>query len=126
MIRLIATGDDPGILIDWRDRQLPAGPYRLVMRVRGGGPADGELMYTVSPGDNPQRGKKISFAIEGDPKAWQDIDLPIPERKRMYQLRIDPRQKPGELMIAEMKLIGADDSVITSWPISLTGGNRKN
>ncbi|QDU89309.1 Arylsulfatase [Pirellulimonas nuda] len=126
VVRLIASGDDPGILIDWRDRQLPDGPYRFVMRVRAGDAADGELMYTVNPGDNPQRGKKIAFAIEGDSNAWQDIDLLIPERQRIFRLRVDPRKQPGELLISEIRLIGADGSVITSWPISRTGENRKD
>ncbi len=115
--RLIASGDDPGILIDWRGDQLPSGPYRLVMRVRGGGPANGELMYTLNPGDNPMRGKTIEFAIEGDSQTWQEIDLPIPERNRIYQLRMDPRKNPGELEIGEMQLLKADGSAITSWQI---------
>ena len=117
MVHLIASGDDPGVLIDWRNRQLPDGPYRLLMRVRGGGPANGQLMYTVNPGDTPQRGEKLAFTIEGDSQAWQPIDLAIPEQKRIYQLRMDPRESPGELMIGEMKLLGADGSVITAWHI---------
>lgn len=115
--RVIASGEHAGLLIDWREAQLPAGPYRLRMRVRGGGPGDGELLYTVTPGENPRRGKKIEFAIEGDSQTWQEIDLAIPVRDRVYQLRLNPRKKSGELMIVEMQLLTEDGSTITSWQI---------
>jgi hypothetical protein len=87
-----------------------------MIQLRGEGDAVGEVFYTLSPGQNSIRGKRISFDVPGDENDWQDINLKIHESQRVYQLRIDPRETPGEMTCKSLRLIGQNRALIGEWP----------
>ena len=114
-LKLLFTGDDPGIAMDLRSRKLPTGPYRLKFRLLGGRKGGGEVFYTTDPEVQLPRGKRIRFAVRADGK-WQNVRLELPTRKQLQRLRIDVSQEAGSATIADLTLEDATGTVITTWP----------
>ena len=120
-LRLVFTGDDPGIAMDLRGRQLPKGPYRLSFRLRDGGKDGGEVFYTTDPTTTLPKGERLEFNILAD-GTWQPIVVELPTSDRVYQLRLDVSPGAGKATIAELKLTAADGNQVMAWPEE---GNNK-
>ena len=120
-LRLQFTGEDPGIAMDLRERELPNGPYVLSFRLHGGVKNGGELFYTTDPKTALPHGERVEFAIRADGR-WQPITLALPTSGRIHQLRIDVSPGPGEATIAELKLTNAGGNQVMAWPEE---GNNK-
>jgi arylsulfatase len=120
MLQLRFTGDDPGIAMDLRQRELPDGPYRLSFRLLGGAQG-GEMFYTTDPKTTLPKSQRVEFDVRADGK-WQEIVLELPTNKRIHQLRLDVSPGPGEATIADLKLTDKEGNLITVWPQH--GGDR--
>jgi arylsulfatase A-like enzyme len=115
MLQLRFTGDDPGIAMDLRGRELPNGPYRLSFRLRGGTQGGGEMFYTIDPKTTLPKGKRVVFDVHNN-GTWQQLRLELPTDRRIYQLRLDVSNGPGKATIAELKLTDKEGRQIITWP----------
>ncbi|MHC4518241.1 MAG: arylsulfatase [Planctomycetota bacterium] len=115
MLQLRFTGDDPGIAMDLRGRELPKGPYRLSFRLLGGTQDGGDVFYTVDPKTTLPKGKRVPFDVYND-GTWQQLALVLPTDSRIYQLRIDVGSGPGKAIIAELELTDKAGKRIVVWP----------
>jgi hypothetical protein len=120
-LRLEFSGDDPGIAMDLRGRDIPAGPYRLTFRLQSGTKGDGELFYTTDPRTTLPKGERVEFDVDADGK-WHDTKLRLPVEKRIYQLSLDVGAGASQATISGLKLIDSNGKQIISWPQS---GNEK-
>ncbi|MEL6106039.1 MAG: arylsulfatase [Planctomycetota bacterium] len=116
-IRLTFTGDDPGIAIDLRGRQLPNGPYRLTFKLKSSTAGNGEFFYTADAKTVLPKGKRISFPVQSG-EQWQAVQIDLPDSKRLYQIRIDVSDGPGTASIADLKLSDGSGQRIIRWPAS--------
>jgi len=115
MLQLTFTGDDPGIAMDLRGRDMPNGPYRLRFRLLDGARHGGEVFYTTDPKTTLPRGERVEFYVLAN-GLWQPIAIDIPTSKRIYQLRIDVSSGPGKATIAELRLTNTEGRQIVAWP----------
>jgi len=115
MLQLQFTGDDPGIAMDLRRRELPNGPYCLTFRLLDGVKHGGEVFYTTDPKTTLPKGERLEFDILADGK-WQPITVQLPTDKRIHQLRLDVSPGPGKATIADLKLTDQDGNPIAAWP----------
>ena len=115
MWQLEFTGDDPGILIDWRGHEIASGPYELSFRMRGGDKNGGELYYTVDEQMIPQRGVRLPIQRQENPDSWQELKFKLPIEGRIFQLRIDPAQGPGKATITNLTLRDKNGKTIVAW-----------
>jgi arylsulfatase A-like enzyme len=115
MLQLTFTGDDPGIAMDLRGRDMPKGPYHLRFRLLDGARHGGELFYTTNPKTTLPRGERVEFDILANGH-WQPIAIDIPTPTRIYQLRIDVSNGPGKATIAELRLTNTEGEQIAAWP----------
>lgn len=115
MLQLEFTGDDPGIAMDLRGRELPSGPYMLSFRLLDGTPGGGEVFYTTDPKTTLPHGERLEFDVVAD-GTWQSVVLELPTHRRIYQLRIDVSPGPGKATIAELKLADKEGHQIAAWP----------
>ncbi len=120
-LRLVFTGDDPGIAMDLRGRELPKGPYRLSFRLQGGGKDGGDVFYTTDPTTTLPKGERLEFNILAD-GTWEPIAVDLPTSDRVYQLRLDVSPGAGKATIAELKLTDTDGNQVMAWPEE---GNNK-
>ena len=114
-IRLKFTGADPGIAIDLRGRQLPAGPYQLTFKLKSKIEAEGELFYTTDAKTTLPRGNKITFPVEVG-KQWQIVSIHIPTTKRLFQIRLDVNDGPGTATIVDLALQDNAQQTRMCWP----------
>ena len=114
-LRLTFTGDDPGIAIDLRRRQLPDGPYQLTFKLKSSVDAKGEFFYTTDAISTLPRGNRISFAVRSGDQ-WQGVRIDIPDTQRLYQIRIDVNDGPGTASIADLELQDKAGKTRISWP----------
>jgi len=121
MLQLRFTGDDPGIAMDLRGRELPNGPYRLSFRLLGGTQGGGDMFYTVDPKTTLPKGTRVAFDVRSDGK-WQQLALELSTDTCIYQLRLDVSDGPGKATIAELKLTDKEGRQIAAWPTK--GGNK--
>jgi len=115
MLQLTFTGDDPGIAMDLRGRDMPNGPYRLRFRLLDGARHSGEVFYTTDPKTTLPKGERLEFDILANGH-WQPITIDLPTHKRIYQLRIDVSSGPGKATIAELRLTDTKGKQIAAWP----------
>jgi arylsulfatase len=115
MLQLRFTGDDPGIAMDLRGRDLPGGPYRLAFRLLDGAKHGGEVFYTTEPKTTLPKGEKIGFSILANGE-WQPIAVELPTDKRIHQLRLDVSPGPGKATIADLKLYDQHGNTLITWP----------
>ena len=115
MLQLRFTGDDPGIAMDLRGRELPNGPYRLSFRLRGGTQGGGEMFYTIDPKTTLPKGKRVAFDVRNN-GTWQQLTLELPTDRRIYQLRLDVSDGSGKATVAELKLTDKEGRQIIAWP----------
>ena len=116
-IRLIFTGDDPGIAIDLRGRQASDGPYRLSFKLKSSEEAKGEFFYTTDAKTSLPKGNRIRFPVQSGGQ-WQDVRIDIPNSERLYQIRIDVNDGPGTASIAELELQNDAGQTRVRWPDS--------
>jgi arylsulfatase A-like enzyme len=114
-LRLQFSGEDPGIAMDLRGRDLPNGPYRLSFRLLNGVKNGGEMFYTKDPRTTLPNGERVEFEILANGN-WQPIMLDLPTDARIYQLRIDVSPGEGRATIADLKLTDEQGNEIASWP----------
>ena len=117
-LRLEFSGDDPGIAMDLRGRDLPAGPYRLTFRLRGGTQGGGELFFTTDPKATLPKGKRIEFDVNSDAE-WHDMEIRLPTEKRIYQLRLDVGEGVSKATISDLTLSDSAGKQVISWPQSI-------
>lgn len=120
-LRLEFSGDDPGIAMDLRGRDMPVGPYRLKFRLQGGTKDGGELFYTTDPRTILPKGERIEFAVDADGK-WHDIDLRLSTEQRIYQLRLDVGDGVSKATVSGLTLLDSAGKRVIAWPQSK---NRK-
>jgi len=114
-LQLTFTGDDPGIAIDLRGRQLPAGPYQLTFKLKSAANAKGEFFYTTDARTTLPKGNRIAFPVKSG-EQWQAVRIDIPDTKRLYQIRIDVSDGPGTATIAGLELQDKARQAKVSWP----------
>ena len=117
MLQLQFTGDDPGIAMDLRGRELPNGPYRLSFRLLDGAKHGGEVFYTTDPKTTLPKGKWLQFDIQADGN-WQPISGDLPTDKRIHQLRLDVSPGPGKATIEGLMLSDQHGNVLITWPVA--------
>lgn len=116
-LRLDFSGDDPGIAMDLRGRDMLVGPYRLTFRLQGGTKGGGELFYTTDPKTILPKGERIEFAVDADGK-WHDIDLRLPTKQRIYQLRLDVGDGVSKATVSGLTLLDPAGKRVIAWPQS--------
>ena len=109
------TGDDPGIAMDLRNRDLADGPYHLTFQLKGGSTDGGEVFYTITQKNTLPKGKRIGFPVNADGN-WQDISIKLPTSTRIHQLRIDVCDGKGQATIKSLSLSGSDGKPLITWP----------
>ncbi|MBP62828.1 MAG: arylsulfatase, partial [Planctomycetaceae bacterium] len=114
-LQLTFTGDDPGIAIDLRGRQLSDGPYQLTFKLKSAADAEGEFFYTTDAKTTLPKGNRISFPVKSG-EQWQAVRIDIPDTKRLYQIRIDVNDGPGMASIAELELQDKAGQTRICWP----------
>lgn len=114
-LRLEFNGDDPGIAMDLRGRQIPVGPYQLRFRLRGGTKDGGEPFFTTDPGTVLPKGTRIEFPVRADDQ-WHDMELTLRAEKRIYQLRLDVGDGISSATIADLKLLDLNGKPVMFWP----------
>lgn len=115
VINLVFSGEDPGIAMDLRSQQLPAGPYSIRFRLKQSGENRGEVFFTTTPKAILPRGQRLEFAIENS-STWQVIEVPIDTKDRIYQVRIDLSDQIGKATLDQLELVDADGKTLISWP----------
>jgi arylsulfatase len=123
-LQLEFTGDDPGIAVDLRGRELAKGPYRLVFRLLGGGKGGGEVFYTLDPTTTLPKGDQLEFDILADGK-WQSIVVDLPTNDRIYQLRLDVSPGAGKATIADFSLLDQRGNTLINWPAARRSQQRQ-
>ena len=114
-LRLTFTGDDPGIAIDLRGREVAVGPYQLAFKLKSSAETDGEFFYTTDAKGILPRGSKVRFPVKAGDE-WQDVRIDIPDAKRLYQIRIDVSDGPGNAVISDLQLRDKAGQTKLSWP----------
>jgi arylsulfatase len=114
-LQLRFTGDDPGVAMDLRGKEMPGGPYLLSFRLLGGTQGGGEVFYTTDSKTTLPRGERVEFDVPAD-EQWRQITLVLPANGRLYQLRIDVSDGPGTATIADLTLADETGNRIISWP----------
>lgn len=115
MLKLQFTGEDPGIAMDLRGRNLPEGPYHLKFRLQGGSQGGGEVFYTTDAKTTLPKGERVSFDVVADGN-WQSVEIKLPTNQSLQQLRIDVSQGTGQATITDLELLNETGDVITKWP----------
>jgi len=113
-LRLEFSGDDPGIAMDLRGRDMPVGPYRLTFRLQGGTKGGGELFYTTDLKTILPKGERIEFSVDADGK-WHDIDLRLPTKQRIYQLRLDVGEGVSKAIVSGLTLLDSAGKRVITW-----------
>ncbi|MCP4776043.1 MAG: arylsulfatase, partial [Planctomycetaceae bacterium] len=75
-LRLVFSGDDPGIAMDLRKKSLTPGPYRLAFDLKGGSQGGGELFFTTDLKTVLPKGNRIPFEVVADGD-WQKVDIEL-------------------------------------------------
>jgi arylsulfatase len=114
-LQLQFSGDDPGIAIDLRGRQLPVGPYKLAFGLIGGSQNGGAVFYTTDPSTTLPKGERQTFPVQGNEQR-QELSVELPTNESLQQLRLDVCDGKGTATIFNLRLIGPNDTVLAAWP----------
>lgn len=115
ILKLRFTGNDPGIAIDLRRKQLPAGPYLLKFRLKGGSRGGGMAYLTTDNRTTLPNGTKIPFEVSAKDD-WQETTISLSTKKTIKQLRIDVSDGIGQAQIDQLRLESTDEKTLLSWP----------
>jgi len=122
-LQLRFTGDDPGIAMDLRNQQLPAGPYKLTFRLKGGSPNGGEVFFTTDAKTILPKGDHQTFTVKSDGQ-WHELSIELPTSKRIHQLRLDVCEAAGSATIADLTLSDNGETPLMSWPAKRKNTNK--
>lgn len=112
---LTFTGEDPGIAMDLRMlNELSTGPYHLTFELTTDTEGTGEIFYTTDRITSLPKGNRLNFPVRSSPKS-QKIQVELKTRKRLYQLRLDILEGPGEAVIQNLKLLDHDKKTLINW-----------
>ncbi len=114
-LRLVFSGDDPGIAMDLRKKSLTPGPYRLAFDLKGGSQGAGELFFTTDLKTVLPKGNRIPFEVVADGD-WQKVDIELKTDKAIQQLRLDVSEGSGEASIRQLRLTDDSGKVLFKWP----------
>ncbi|MCP4480915.1 MAG: arylsulfatase [Planctomycetaceae bacterium] len=114
-LRLVFSGDDPGIAMDLRKKSLTPGPYRLAFDLKGGSQGGGELFFTTDLKTVLPKGNRIPFEVVADGD-WQKVDIELKTDKAIQQLRLDVSEGSGEASIRQLRLTDDSGKVLFKWP----------
>ena len=111
-IELVFSGDDPGIAMDLRRHDLPAGPYRVEFDLTTAYRGVGEIYFTEDKKTILPKGTRIEWDISQQSRSYS---IPIETGKTLGQLRIDTCDGKGTAVLAQLRLIGPNDEVLIDW-----------
>ncbi|MDF1811097.1 MAG: arylsulfatase [Verrucomicrobiales bacterium] len=114
-LHLQFTGEDPGLAMDLRGKDLPAGPYQVTFQLKSKEKVTGEIFYTIDPQKTLPKGVHLTFPVQGTEK-WQDVAIDLETDKLIHQLRIDIGEGPGEAVISDLQLLGNNGKSLVHWP----------
>jgi arylsulfatase len=114
-LMLQCEGTDPGLAFNTLPPMTDAGPYLLEFRVQSQAGGGGEIYWTTDAKTVLPKGDHLEFDVKHNGQ-WQNISLKIPEKKRLYALRLDPCSSAGEVCIDGLKLKDSSGKVLKSWP----------
>jgi len=115
-LRLVFSGNDPGIAMDLRRNTVPPEPYRVTFRLRGGSVDGGELFFTTDAKTTLPCGTRIAFDVKGDGN-WQNVKIELPTSKPIQQLRLDVSTGAGKALIRELRRSDTSGKPLLRWPI---------
>ncbi|MFT4547611.1 MAG: arylsulfatase A-like enzyme [Verrucomicrobiales bacterium] len=117
-LKLVFSGDDPGIAMDLRGaKDLPAGPYLLTFDLSTELKGTGEVFYTTGPKINLPDGKRIPFKVKEGSNP-QQIQVVIDTDATINQLRLDVSDGAGEATIQKLQLLDHNETVLKDWTAS--------
>lgn len=115
VISLTFTGEDPGVAIDLRnEKQFPEGPYRVAFSLTTEAQTTGEIFYTSDRDTILPKGEIVSFPIDGS-NSPQEVELILPAKKKIGQLRIDVSDGVGSAEIRDLRLLDAGGETLKKW-----------
>lgn len=100
-LHIRATGGDAWI----STRELPAGakgPFALKLRLKSTAGGTGVVYFIGAPKGNFRKEDSVSFPMKHD-GAFHDYEIAIPPA-RLFALRLDPGNAPGEITVATFEL----------------------
>jgi arylsulfatase len=114
-LMLQCEGSDPGLAFNTLPFMGDVGPYTLEFGVISHAAGGGEIYWTTDAKTVLPKGGHLEFDVKHNGQ-WQNISLNIPEKKRLYALRLDPCASAGEARIEGLKLMDSSGKIIKSWP----------
>lgn len=121
-IQLTFSGPDPGIALDLRNRELANGPYRLTFDLKTAIRGQGEVFYTEHPQTPLPQGQRQRFPLPSD-QSWNAMSIELPMTGRVYQIRLDIGDGPGQAELRDLQLSDASGKPLIHWPTE-TSANR--
>jgi hypothetical protein len=97
-----------------RLNEFAIGPYYLSFDLTTETEGTGEIFFTTNQSTILTKGKHLSFPTISSPKP-QKIQVELKTKKRLYQLRLDVLDGPGEAVIQNLKLLGHDKKTLINW-----------
>lgn len=112
---LTFTGEDPGIAMDIRRlNEFAIGPYYLNFDLTTDTEGTGEIFFTTNQATILPKGNHLRFPIISSHKS-QKIEVELKTKKKLYQLRLDVLEGPGEAVIQNLKLLDHDKKTLINW-----------
>lgn len=113
-LRLVFSGDDPGIAIDSINKEIQAGPYQLRFTLTSKAIGGGEIFFTTTPDTILPKGIRIELPIthDGNPR---EISIPFRTDKRLCKIRIDVSDGPGSATIKNLRLTDQKGDLLHTW-----------
>lgn len=113
--QLTFTGDDPGIVMDFRAAPISsAGPYYLAFELTTDLKGQGDIFFTTDKEAVLPRGETITFPVVGGSQP-QEVRLEIDTAEQLYQLRIDVADGPGAATLRNVRLLDSSGDVLKDW-----------
>ena len=97
-----------------RLNEFAIGPYYLSFDLTTEKEGTGEIFFTTNQATILPKGNHLRFPIISSPKS-QKIEVELKTKKRLYQLRLDVLEGPGEAVIQNLKLLDHDKKTLINW-----------
>ncbi len=115
-LRITSTGGDP--YLSARLADVPAGEYRLELRLASGVGGRGQLFWQEEGVSPPFfRDRSVLFDVARD-DGFRDYTLRFTAARPVRALRLDPAVAPGEIRIRTIRLRTAGGELIREWDFS--------
>lgn len=115
MLILSCTGTDSGLALDRVGELASDGPYSLVFQLQATAGETGEMFFTTDAGTKLPSGHRVAFPIQQD-EEWHSVELPLATKQRVYAIRLDPGDRPGEACIRDLMLKDGSGKILKRWP----------